>query len=464
MQTATSHTAAGSLPVAAASTHNKRRPVKVLTWYVREAFALATWTYTISKLFVFDIDIEVASLFFPSLLPVVSYRFFIFLFTFAVLWFSLGSSAFAKLALYLVFYPGVLAFRFMPRLVKKHWPVLLAFSPAICSRILGLRRSCAYFAGAAMSAFVITTASNPNVVIPAMLFLGGYFVRHYYSRFRAAFRPATVFADVASLIRRSSRVIKEAADSPNQAKNSPPKPEEAQKRDAMLTVYTYISCLEFLSIKFREVAASRKFELYLIFSLLYSMIFTIVVFAFEYYAIETLFPGSFFPSDQLSFWSFLSYSSSALTPAHIGEMRAVSTLAQVVSHVEFYAAAFLTLILFYVVLTINKERYNDDLDRVINELSATADGMRADTEMRFRMKLDDLELHLMAFNATMINTLRTLRGLEALTARTTEKVNPSSAVTVCSSTNGNSGVSKETRPQDGGSGKLLASDDAAWLD
>jgi hypothetical protein len=90
--------------------------------------------------------------------------------------------------------------------------------------------------------------------------------------------------------------------------------------------------------------------------------------------------------------------------------------------------------------------------------------MRADTEARFRMKVDELEIYLLAFNGKVINTLRTLRGLEALSITSAAKETDSSDLNVPNLIKRNSGDGNKISQQDSSPRDECPANDADWLD
>lgn len=168
--------------------------------WVREIIALIVWCVAFAELFVFDIGSYLSARV-PGLNSALQFRFLILLGTISVLWFVLGNRRFMLFVGYIVAYPFVIVFWIIPRFLFHNWAVVVAFSPAVHSIVTTFRTSFILSSAAVISSFVICLAPNPSLVVAGMGFWGVYLVAHFVRRFRVAFSPSTVFADVSAVIR-----------------------------------------------------------------------------------------------------------------------------------------------------------------------------------------------------------------------------------------------------------------------
>jgi hypothetical protein len=152
-----------------------------------------------------------------------------------------------------------------------------------------------------ISSFVICLASNETLVIACMAFLVVYLVMHFFRRFRVAFSPSTVFADLNGGIPKVWDGIKEKTMTKRPEGLDPESNEYKQKvGQNLLMMYMWTTGLYFLAERLREVSNSRKLDHYFLGSLHYTFFLTSVVFALEYLGLERIVPGSFVGLSELS--------------------------------------------------------------------------------------------------------------------------------------------------------------------
>jgi hypothetical protein len=113
--------------------------------------------------------------------------------------------------------------------------------------------------------------------------------------------------------------------------------------------------------KLQEVFDSRKTDLYFLGALLYTFLITLILFAFEYFALYKIQPTSFTGSGTKSFWTFFLFSFNALVHSGFASITPSSNLAFLLTNVELLAGIVIFIILVFVLLTSNRERYRQDL-------------------------------------------------------------------------------------------------------
>ena len=172
-------------------------------WWTREVFAIALWSFLFVKLFVFDIDVFVARRYAPEIVPFLQFRFFALIAAVAFLWLVLGNDRFRKVVAYVFFYPLVVVGWRIPKWLFTNWAVALTFSPGLIELYKSFKSRFISGTVAVLAALTITLSRSPLIVATAMSALGLYLIAHYWRRVRIAFRPSTVFADTADLVRRA---------------------------------------------------------------------------------------------------------------------------------------------------------------------------------------------------------------------------------------------------------------------
>lgn len=158
---------------------------------------------------------------------------------------------------------------------------------------------------------------------------------------------------------------------------------------------------------------SHKIDLYFILSLLYTFAFTVIVFALEYLALFTLDPGSFVISQGTSYWLFLVFSFNTLMTADLGLIKPQTAAAILLVNVELFTGLLILIILVFVMLTIIRERYNEELGLVIDELRRRVNAIESIMEEKFQISMTDAEAQVVTANPLVSKITIFLRGLKA---------------------------------------------------
>lgn len=163
--------------------------------------------------------------------------------------------------------------------------------------------------------------------------------------------------------------------------------------------------------------------MYLIISWLGTIILTVSVFAFEYWAIYRISPLNFTPLSALNFWSFLGYSFGKIAPTSISLIQPASVVAAVITYIEIFCAIVIMVILAFSVLTAARERYKEDIASFIDEMHQLNEVAQNEFLRIYELALADVEIFLHRENAAVVNWVRKTKGLSELTLPTVEKEN-----------------------------------------
>lgn len=377
--------------------------------WVREIIALTIWCVAFAELFVFDIGSYLSARV-PGLESALQFRFLILLGTISILWFVLGNRHFMLFVGYIVAYPFVVVCWIIPRFLFHNWAVVIAFSPAVHSVVTTFRASFILFSAALISTFAICLASNSAPVVAGMGFLAVYLVVHFVRRFRVAFSPSTVFADVSLIIRQVWSYTKETTMAKRPEGLDQGSPEYKQKfGQNLLVMYMVSTGLYFLGERLREVIDSRKLDLYFLGSLLYTFALTAIVFSLEYLGLERVLPGSFVGQSEPGLLQFLGFSFSTLMTSDISPLKPASGLAQTGAYVQLFGSLLIIVLLVFVVLTSIRERYKQDLDGVVGELREASGNIGGFLEANYELTVVGAEAWLLEFNPVVTKWFLKLR-------------------------------------------------------
>lgn len=105
-----------------------KQPVSKYYWIFLDVCSALIWAYSIVKLFVFDVDVYILQTYIPALLWIAQFRFILLPLILGMLWLSLGPKSLFGIMIYVVFFPFVLTFWKIPRLIyrQKSWTLIFS--------------------------------------------------------------------------------------------------------------------------------------------------------------------------------------------------------------------------------------------------------------------------------------------------------------------------------------------------
>jgi hypothetical protein len=402
----------------AASTQKrgKRKPSPA-SRIVKESCAIVFWGYIISKLFVFDFDNFLIDTYSPRLHFLLDYKLIFIFFTLAVLWLVLGKKRFMRFLLYVASYPFLIFLWRIPKRIFRKWTFAIIFTPAIFELIASFRSLFISHAFGALAALCILLTSNPNLLAPSMAVLAVLLALHLYSSFQRAYR-ATVFSRIADLLSRLRAKLSDAEFlqkillTKQVGDKSDGSQMDLNKR--ISTLYFFHWGTEFAAQKIRGIAQTRKMDLYLILSWFWTILFSSLIFAFEYLALFKMDAGSFLAPSDLNFLSFFGFSFGTLILSSISEISPASSLAAFLCYVQQFCSLVILVILVFIILTAARERYKEDIENLVCEFRNVALMLQESCQTIFNLALEEAEALLLRDNAKLINEMRRLRGLPEL--------------------------------------------------
>lgn len=346
----------------------------VVRW-LRGIIAVSLWGVLFIHVFVFDL-VSPAVTVFPSLEPIVRFRFLILLVLAALILLSFRNRYLFLFSGYIAFFPLVVLVWILPRAVFRNWVVVLAFWPAIHSFFITFRISFFLWVAAIVSCFVIVLVDSPLVIAICMGVLGLHFVTHYTRRIQTAFSSRTGFAALTTMVRGFWRNTLEAEQSPIDAE---PDSEEYQLKlgQRLMKIYLTTTMLYIVGEKLRAVIRTKKLDLYLGSSFVYTFILTIIVFALQYLGLQRLETNHFVGASDAGLLEFVGYSLSTALNAGISPIAPATLMAQMLSYAELVSMLLLAVLFVFVLFTTARERHRQDLDEVVNEIGGVSERMGA---------------------------------------------------------------------------------------
>lgn len=379
----------------------------------RECTGILLWLYVFVKLFVFDLDIWVLDQFSPGLGRVLHYKVFAVIAAAVASWMVLGRKQFSSTVLYIVGYPLIVLFWRLPVFAFRRWPLILAFAPVIYRAVATFPTTFLFYTLAILSGLIILISTERALLVPAMVGLAVFLSVHLYRGFRDAY-SVSIMAGLTSFLRKIKDSVQQGAfDHAAPPVPSPPS-NGAQTRDPS-SLYLLRSITEIVIDKVGWEVRSRKYDLYLILSWLYTLGATVVVFSFEFLALRKMDPSAFGPIvSETSFWEYLGFSLGNLPLARISGIVPVSHAAIFFSYLEVGCTVLIFFIFVFTVLTAARETNRADMDDFSAELRSIAEALDRRVTEVYRMTLAEVEMLLLRDKADLVNGLRKARGLAVL--------------------------------------------------
>lgn len=403
----------------------KPKPLSRATTRVARLVGFVVWVILFTKLFLFDVDTYVVNKIDPSLVWLLEYRWIGLvgtLFLGAILSRSRNGRNFV---FQVVLFPLIALTWLFPSILLRNWAMVIAFAPMLQELIANLRGVIIWNCLAIASGVLILACGNTYVLIGASIFLALFLARHYVREFRKTFQPSSVFADLAGVVRDSKATLIRMVTSDGLAKLCSEKPNGSLEKDELLrhkaalqVAYIVQSGLLIAAEKFRDVARSRKLDLYFIASLAYTFLLTIVCFSFVYFSLYKIDHAYFSPQGPFGYFDFLGFSFCMTTRAPLTSILVVSTEARAIGYLHAVVIFVYAAIVVNFLLASARARHKEDLDQVIEELKRGADEIAAKMSSDFRLTYDDIEALIVEESRSMVNWLRSARGLPLLVAPT----------------------------------------------
>src|SRR4051812_30863890 len=154
-------------------------------FWARELIAILVWSWTLTKLFIFDLDVFLVQTLAPGYVGILRYKLLFLLALISIVWLSLQQTSYYEFVLYVVAYPLVWVWRGLKALYR-HWPLLIAFAPPIYLALRRARATFALYTLAFIAAAVIMNAHSASLIFAAIAILEVFLVVHVVRRLREA--------------------------------------------------------------------------------------------------------------------------------------------------------------------------------------------------------------------------------------------------------------------------------------
>lgn len=347
---------------------SKRPPLPRPLRWLREAVALCFWTAIATQLLVFDLASWVATR--CSFLEwVFRYRGLFVLGLAVGLLIPFGKRTLKSFALYVIAYPFIVLFWYIPVFAVKRWSLAIAFLPAFHTLFRSFRYEFIAYSLAIIAGVCVLNSENTWVIGGAMILLGGVLCGRYCRQIKNAFCSHTVFSRVSDSFtaKWDSTKMSKLFVQPSDIKEGE-EGNETGISSELLSSYLLTSVFAKVAKEIRNIAESRKCDLYLVTSILFTLLLTLTVYALIYLGLDKLNPLSF--EGEHGMGDYMSYSLCVLTTSNLTTVVPGTSLASTLSLVELLSAILISVFLLFLVMTSLREKYRSDISRVATELES----------------------------------------------------------------------------------------------
>jgi hypothetical protein len=182
--------------------------------------------------------------------------------------------------------------------------------------------------------------------------------------------------------------------------------EEKDKRNNEIQILLILNrlCL-FLSSNLKRLQQRSVLALYVLISVIYTFLLTIVIFALENFALFNLNPANFSAVGSRSFLFFLYYSFNSIMTNNIADFMPVSDITRFANSIEIFFGVLVLIVLFYVYTTINREKYSAETDTMILLLNQQGEKFESHLTYQFNMSSEDAIKEIEKMNFSLIKLI-----------------------------------------------------------
>ncbi len=345
-----------------------------LSFWVKRAPALLVWGFILLKLFVYDIDTLVLQALSPRLVPL---RLFLVVGAILLAWQLLGT----KQLVFTAFYPIILLVDLLVLAVRSQidWTALVVLGPFIRAMFTPIRRQVWTLFLATVACLLIWLNLHASITLLAMTYLLFYLARHYRRQFSFAFVPGRLIGCAAEYMETTWRAKREESFLRvfRAAKSlSPGDPERDKQELTNLASLLQAYALLFAGAKWlKQIEHSSALLVCSMVPLTVTVLLTVVVFAFEYLALNALSPQSFSESTSGGIVFFLFFSFTTFLTANSGDFAPVTPWAWMLTSLELVCTVLTGVILVFVFTSVIREQSREQLSRLAAAFEEEAEAM-----------------------------------------------------------------------------------------
>jgi hypothetical protein len=380
-------------------------------WVGLELVALLIWTFSLCKLFVFDVDTYLISTYLPQFGWVLTYKLLFVLGILAAwLWF-IGAKLGAFLFVLLIFYPQFFVLWRVPYFIfrKKSWALAFATFNFVIESFRSFRRNVTVAAVISCCLAASAVSENKSVLATAAAGLLGTIVYLYVAALKSAFVPARIYSLYTRVLPpvRGYLVKNHKLD---EAIRGLPSTEwsDAQRKIWVekITVPILVNrSFLFLARRFRDYQRTALPYLHNVGIIVVLFLATVIAFAGINIALFKIDPSSY-EVTKPGFFSFLWYGFNTFVFNFVKEVSPESVLAKGLWMGEAFLALFLIAIVVAMYLSIRSQRVSEQVEAIVQALEAEGQELESFVRNEYKIKsIDDAVMELDRLKAGLVQLM-----------------------------------------------------------
>lgn len=362
---------------------------------LREIIISLLWLFILIKLFIFDLDIYIFKNLFNWFGWVIDYKFIILILSITAFWIIANKTFFLQTIALTIFYPFFLFFWRIPKalLKTKSWVTIFGSINIIVSFLRDIKLNFIIFAMVITSLVTILFSNTELLLVAAMIILFLYLLYHFSLRVYYSFAPSKIFAVESNTLISLWESNKEKFYLPNELKSFKEEDIPKEKFDKWSTnlqiLIIFNKLCHFVASKLKSFQKSRTAVLYFIIGILFTLFVTILVFAFINYGLYKIAPENFDNASHGNILFFIYYSFNTILTSSIHDFNPVSSIARILNSTEIGFGILILIILVFIKLTVQNEKYNEEINNVIVAIEKQGNDLEKFVGEEFNLSVDD---------------------------------------------------------------------------
>ncbi len=385
-------------------------------WYLREVIAILLWSFTV--LIVTGVC-PFANTFPQRIADIATWNHIVALalFLLGFVW-LIGIRALWHVA-YVTAYPLVLALRFLPKLLVKHWPLFLIFLPGIRNFLQSLTAKTGMLliaGGALMGAF---SFQHPGLRIACWVILVAHLGFSFFHHFRSVYRPATAYSELLELLEKvgavfptPSELAKKLHESQHKAAadgNDNKNPLDLRSFN-LLVLYGVGTALHYIASRMESIHKTSRIDYYVWYLYVKLFVQFVIVFTSIFLSMYYQDHAHFNPETGLSWLDFLLFSFSNVFSSDTSGIIAVSRISRGFATLEQVFLWGLGGLLASTLFTTLRERHRSDLAALVKRFRDGSDAVADTFEKDFALSVRSVEEVLISFAPAIAKWLISVRS------------------------------------------------------
>jgi hypothetical protein len=408
---------AGEQPPIAHPPNSGKRIGGRFTGAIRQSLAMLFWTYTILKIFVFDIDIYLFHNLFPGYEWLLTYKFVILIGIIGAAWLMIGTREIIIWLLYIALYPFIVIFWKIPYFVlrQRSWTFAIALIDVVVSFFQSFKHTFITLSFLIVSATIIFTFSNEWLLWLSIVTLLVVNIVTYVYRLVFAFKPSSLYSaygfvsSVPQNVRNSfQNLLSTGIDSLTQQSTAEVQPVELSKELYSLPVDSldktqrdqWISALQlhvflnraflFGAKKLRDYQSSGMSIVFASLTIVFLIILTTLIFAIINYGLYKINKDLFLVSSAPTFFTFIYYSfNNFIINNAIQEIVPRTDISQAIRMMQGLFSLFIVVISVSLLIPATTQKHATELDKIVKDLDAR--GAEIESYIRDEFKINTID-------------------------------------------------------------------------